>query len=53
MQFLQDQPDLNMWLVEFENKEYVIINHTKKVMAIITWRHAAILYALFKLNTNV
>ncbi|MGI8161192.1 phage tail spike protein [Staphylococcus haemolyticus] len=51
--FLQDQPDLNMWLVEFENKEYVIINHTKKghgdyYMASCT----AILYALFKLNTE-
>ena len=44
MQFLQDQPDLNMWLVEFENKEYVIINHTKKVMAIITWRHVLLFY---------
>lgn len=51
--FLQDLPDLNMWLVEFENKEYVIINHTKKghgdyYMASCT----AILYALFKLNTE-
>ncbi|WP_059748395.1 phage tail spike protein [Staphylococcus haemolyticus] len=51
--FLKEQPDLNMWLVEFENKEYVIINHTKKghgdyYMASCT----AILYALFKLNTE-
>ncbi|PTK73490.1 hypothetical protein BUZ29_05045 [Staphylococcus haemolyticus] len=51
--FLQDQPDLNMWLVEFENKEYVIINHTKQGHGdYYTVSCTAILYALFKLNTD-
>ncbi|MCJ1656685.1 phage tail protein [Staphylococcus sp. NRL 21/187] len=51
--FLQDQPDLNMWLVEFENKEYVIINHTKQGQGDYYYATCtAILYALFKLNTD-
>ncbi|MDQ7231047.1 phage tail protein [Staphylococcus haemolyticus] len=51
--FLKEQPDLNMWLVEFENKEYVIINHTKQGHGdYYTVSCTAILYALFKLNTD-
>ncbi|RIL71539.1 hypothetical protein BUY49_06330 [Staphylococcus devriesei] len=51
--FLRGQPDLNMWLVEFENKEYVIINHTKQGHGdYYTVSCTAILYALFKLNTD-
>lgn len=51
--FLEQQPDLNMWLVEFENKEYVIINHTKQGLGdYYTVSCTAILYALFKLNTE-
>ncbi|WP_259336024.1 phage tail protein [Staphylococcus devriesei] len=51
--FLQDQPDLNMRLVEFENKEYVIINHTKQGHGdYYTVSCTAILYALFKLNSD-
>ncbi|RIO61469.1 hypothetical protein BUZ42_02335 [Staphylococcus haemolyticus] len=51
--FLKEQPDLNMWLVEFENKEYVIINHTKQGNGdYYTVSCTAILYALFKLNTD-
>lgn len=51
--FLREQPDLNMWLVEFENKEYVIINHTKQGHGdYYTVSCTAILYALFKLNTD-
>ncbi|WKU13039.1 phage tail spike protein [Staphylococcus devriesei] len=51
--FLSEQPDLNMWLVEFENKEYVIINHTKKGHGNYYYVSCtAILYGLFKLNTD-
>ncbi|WP_208612512.1 phage tail protein, partial [Corynebacterium kefirresidentii] len=51
--FLEQQPDLNMWLVEFEDKEYVIINHTKQGLGdYYTVSCTAILYALFKLNTE-
>lgn len=51
--FLAYHEDLNMWLIEFEGKEYVIVSNTKKgygdyQMVSCT----AILYALFKLNTD-
>lgn len=51
--FLKEQPDLNMWLVEFENKEYVIISHTKQGNGnYYTVSCTAILYAFFKLDSE-
>lgn len=52
-EFLSLQKDLNMWIIEFENKEYVIINNEKqgygdKYRVSCT----AILYALYKLNSD-
>nr|WLJ25857.1 MAG: tail protein [Staphylococcus phage HS12] len=52
-EFLSLQKDLNMWIIEFENKEYVIINNEKQGYGV---KHrvscTAILYALYKLNSD-
>ncbi|PTI93395.1 hypothetical protein BU045_05690 [Staphylococcus simulans] len=52
-EFLSQNIDLNMWIIEYDNKEYVIINEERQGYG----QHqkascTAILYQLFRLNTD-